>query len=160
MPGQPRTYVFDVNQDDSVAPYPDGLASDLGLYDILPSLITAEDELLEYGVVEYKLGSQHPREYLRIVDIYGHGCFNDGRKYTASSFIAGVLGRLFYNGDLGGEWGPATGYWHYNSVISYLCPAGADPTSTITWQAFAVSQGLDPDSWPLLAPPRGVPAPR
>jgi len=52
---------------------------------------------------------------------------------------------------LSGEFGPATGCGDYNSTISYWCPAGADPKSTITWDAFAKVQGHDPDWWPLLS---------
>lgn len=149
--GSHGLYVFEVNEDDKVSPYPEGLASDLGLYEILTSLISADDELIEYGVVEYKFGLRHRKEYDRIVGIYGHGWFNEGRKYTASSFIAGVLGRLYSYGELGGEFGPATAYWNYNSTISYWCPAGAQPASTVTWQGFAEAHDLDPYSWPLLA---------
>lgn len=149
--GSHEVYVFDVNEDNKVSPYPEGLAADLGLYDSLRALIVAEDELVEYGVVEHKFGTRHAKEYARIIDTYGHKCLEQGLKYTASMFIAGVLGRLYSYGELTGEFGSATGYWAYNSTISYWCPAGAHPTSTITWQVFAESQDLDPDSWPLLA---------
>lgn len=80
---------------------------------------------------------------------YGHTAIAK-RKYTASSFIAGVLGRLYSYGELSGELGAATGYWAYNSTISYWCPAGAQPTKRITWADYAADHGIDPMSWPLL----------
>jgi len=61
-----------------------------------------------------------------------------------------VLGRLLSHGELSGRFGSATGYWSYNSTISYWCPAGAHPERTITWASYAAENGIDPMSWPLL----------
>jgi hypothetical protein len=138
-----------VTPDNEVADYPAGLAADLGLYDDLPALITDPDELLEYGVVEYRYGTEHPKEYAQLLRTYGHSSLKSRRGYTSSSFIAGVLSRLWTRGVLLGEFGPATGYWSYNGTVSHWAPAGASPTRVISWRGFAESQGLDPQRWPL-----------
>lgn len=150
--GNHDVYVFEVDPDNKVAAYPEGLAADLGLYDDLRALITDELRLVEYGVVEHLYGTAHRREYEQLVGIYSHTArpTTPPRKYTASSFIAGALGRLYVLGELTGIFGQATGYWDYNSTISYWCPAGVEPTDELTWEVFAVEQQIDPESWPLL----------
>jgi hypothetical protein len=141
-------YIFEVTPDDQVTDYPAGFAAELGLYEDLPPLITDPTAKIEYGIVEYRYGTAHPKEYRRLLDTYGHTSMAP-RRYTTSSFIGGVLGRLFAYGDLDGDFGPATGYWSYNSIISYLWPTSATPDRRLTWKEFAVDQGLDPLEWPL-----------
>src|SRR5262245_15745787 len=116
--GPHNVYTFEVDPDNVISAYPEGLAADLGLYEDLLTLISDEAVFIEYGVVEYLYGVGRPDNYRKIVSTYGHTALAP-RRYTASSFIAGVLGRLFARREVGGDFGVATGYWEYNSIISY-----------------------------------------
>jgi hypothetical protein len=108
---------------------------------------------VEYGVVECRYKALNPTRYSFLLDRYGHTRIA-AANYTTTSFIAGALGRLARHGDIAfGEFGPATGYWAYNSVISYWALPGFDPDPTpTTWKAFATENGLDADEWVLLKP--------
>jgi hypothetical protein len=51
------------------------------------------------------------------------------------------------------KYGRATGFWAYNSGLSYwaLRPVASE-AGMLTFEAFATQQGFDPRSWPPLAP--------
>ncbi len=146
-------YVFDLDADNQVVPYAEDLAAELAISDDLRTLILNEFQRVEYGIVEHMYGTNHRKKYDKLIGIYGHAATTPS-KYTASSFIAGVLGRLRVLGDLNGDIGLATGYWSENVAVSYWCPADVEPTAKKTWESFAVERDIDPMSWPLLGSTR------
>jgi hypothetical protein len=108
--GHPEPYLFEVTEKSDKTQYPDGLAADLGLYDDLPKCVTDPGKFVEYGIVEYRYGIAHPKEYGQLLQTYGHRMRRLG-KYTSSMFLASVLGRLAAEGALRLKMGeaPATG---------------------------------------------------
>lgn len=148
--GPHALYVFDVQPSNDLAAYPEGLAADLGLYDDLPKCITDETTYVEYGIVEYRYGLAHPKEYGQLVATYGRRSQGKGKTYTASAFIASTLGRIARDGVLRFEFGKGTGYWSYDDPISYWAPPGVnEPPNRLTWFEFATENGWKPRDWPL-----------
>ncbi len=146
---EPSPYLFQASAQ-KIQSYPEGLATELGLWDDLPPLLGPGEPRVEYGVVEYRYATAHPNEYARLVKEYGHTA-QGPKRFTASAFIAKALGRLASEGVLSHFAGPATGYWAYNGTISYWArPKGADDGDPLTWEAFATTGGLDPMDWPPL----------
>jgi hypothetical protein len=146
-------YVFDLDSDSQVVPYPEDLAADLAICDDLRTLVTNEFQRVEYGIVEHMYGTNHRKKYDKLIGIYGHAATTPST-YTASSFIASVLGRLHVLGDLNSALSLATGYWSENVAVSYWCPGDVEPVPKKTWEAFAVERDIDPMSWPLLGSTR------
>jgi hypothetical protein len=106
-------------------PQPDGLpgiegyAAELGLATELPAAITQyRGQWIEYGVAERAYALQCSADFAAIVGRYGHTAIR-AKKYTASAFLAGVLGVLSRHGTVLYHLGPATGRWKYNSTISW-----------------------------------------
>ncbi len=126
----------------------EGLAYEWGLYDDLPKCLVAGEPLVEYGVVEYRYRNLNPGRYAALVDRYSHTSLGPSH-YTATSFIAGSLGRLSKRGDLVATFSTATGYWSYNGIVSYWGLPGTDVNTFMTWDEFARSLGLDPGTWRL-----------
>ena len=129
----------------------DGVAASLGLYDDLLAVISHTDPWLEYGIVEYRYALAVPDTYRHLVDQYGHVAIAP-KRYTASAFIGAALGKLRRETDLAYKPCTATGRWSYNGQISAWAtnPGPADP-AILTWAAFAVSSGFDPETWPPLS---------
>lgn len=149
---QPSPYRFETSADAKVAPYPEGLATELGLWDDLPKVLSGDEPWVEYGIVEYRYAEAHPVEYGKLVAQYGHTA-SGPKKFTASAFIAKALGRLASEGILSATFRPATGYWKYNGTISYWADPASGPTSdsdAITWEHFAETTGFNPMDWPPL----------
>jgi hypothetical protein len=72
----------------------DGYAAELGLETELPAAIAQyRGQWVEYGVAERAYALQCPGDFAAIVDRYGHTAIG-AKKYTASAFLAGVLGVL------------------------------------------------------------------
>ncbi len=151
--GDHDPYAFDVDSDAQLVPFPEDLAADLEILEDLRALILNEFQRVEYGIVEHMYGTAHRKKYDKLINAYDHGAL-EGGKYTTSSFIAGVLGRLRLAGQLNGAIGPATGYWSQNVAITYWCPAGVEPENGKTWEVFAIERDMDPMSWPLLGSTR------
>jgi hypothetical protein len=115
------------------------------------------DPFVEYGIVEYRLHTRFPDLFAAHVAQQGHTMFGS-RAYTASSVRFGVaLGRLERSGELVSEYGPATGAWHYNSLVTYWAkPATADRHRK-TWSEYCADIGrsaewTDEDRLGLRAP--------
>ena len=124
----------------------EGKAAELGLYDDLPRCLVAGEPFVEYGIVEYRYSKLRPSTYKRLIDDYGH-TRQGPKKYTASAFIASALSRLADLSELTFFVGPATGYWSYNSTISYWALApGPEESARLTYQEFATQIGIDPQS--------------
>lgn len=129
--------------------YRTGLGMELGVYDTLIDCLT--DEMVEYGVVEHRFAQAAPEVYSSLVDRYGHRAVRPS-KYTASSFLGGALGQLWREELVAGVWGPATGYWSYNSGISaYARPETSEDVPILSWADFATERlGVHPKDWPAL----------
>ena len=63
--------------------------------------------------------------------------------------VAFTLLVLFWLVDLTAVWGPATGYWSCNGIISYWGVPNADVGSTSTWAELADAEGIDAEDWAL-----------
>lgn len=149
-PHEPTPYDFLVAEDKKVVGYPEGFAAELGLYDVLPDLLVDDEPFVEYGVVEYRYALAHPDGYRQVVDRYGHTRYGP-KKYTASAFLAGTLGRMARAADVFYADGPATGYWKFNGRISHWANRpDADSATPLSWAGFAEAQGFDPEDWPPL----------
>jgi hypothetical protein len=128
-----------------------GLAAELGMPNDLLACLKEDEQWVEYGVIEYRYSQMSPANYAELVARYGHTRLHDATTtkqtspYTASMYIALTLSRLATNGLLCRHTGTSTGYWNYNSTISYwaLPPAPAWE-QRLTYEDFARSEGLDP----------------
>jgi hypothetical protein len=126
-------------------------AEELGLPNDLLRCLEHGEPFVEYGIVEYRYATKvNPDVYAQLVADYGHTALGP-KQYTASTFIASTLGRMLKEGLLAYRGGHATGFWSYNSGISFwsLAPVSSE-APPITFKAFALERGLDPKSWPPL----------
>lgn len=143
---QPAPYSWDGSDDERLAEDSGGtgLAEELGLYDDLLCCLVAGEPWIEYGIVEHRLGQLQPKTYAELLERYGH-TRQGPKKYTASAFVASSLGWMREHGMVEWQEGPATGYWSYNSVVSYWALPPAPPSSQrLTYLEYAKSIGLDP----------------
>jgi hypothetical protein len=123
-----------------------GLAEELGLHLQLPTAIAQHaGHWVEYGVVEATYADANPRDFAYLVDRYGHTAIRETR-YSASSFLAGTLGRLTRGGNVLFHDGPATGRWRYNSRISWwaLAPEPDWDTNRTSWEDRRTSMAYVP----------------
>ncbi len=124
------------------------LSDELGIYDDLLTTFAYGEAPVEHGVVEYRYALAAPEKYRFLIDRYSHIQQERGLQYTASSFIAGALARLWRRGDLHFELAPATGFWKYNETIGAW--ALTDPAQPVkSWVDFATDINLHADPWPL-----------
>jgi hypothetical protein len=71
-----------------------GLAQDLGLDTELPAALAAlRSGWFEYGLVERSYAQRQPHGFARMVQQWGHTAIAH-KQYTASAYIARVLGQL------------------------------------------------------------------
>ena len=113
----------------------DGYAAELGLAAELPAAIAHyRGQWIEYGVAERAYALQCPDDFAAIVSRYGHNAVRP-EQYTASAFLAGVLGVLSKRGTVLYHLGPATGRWKYNGTISWwaVAPAPDWESSRLSW---------------------------
>ena len=113
----------------------DGYAAELGLETELPAAIAQyRGQWIEYGVAERAYARQCPDDFAAVVSRYGHSEIKP-KRYTASAFLAGVLGVLSKRGTVLYHLGPATGRWKYNGTISWWAvPPEPDWESTrLSW---------------------------
>ena len=107
-----------------VPPPPDtagvtGLAEELGLDVELPAaLATLGSGWFEYGLVERAYAQRQPDGFARMVERWGHTAV-EKKQYTASAYIARILGQLSRDGTVAYRPAPATGRWRYNDPISW-----------------------------------------
>lgn len=84
----------------------------------LPAAIAQyRGQWIEYGVAERAYALLLPDDFAAIVSRYGHNAVRP-KQYTASAFLAGVLGVLSKHGTVLYHLGPVTGRWQYNGTIS------------------------------------------
>ena len=113
----------------------DGYAAELGLATELPAAIAEyRGRWIEYGVVERTYALRCPDDFAAAVTRYGHTAIAP-KQYTASAFLAGVLGTLSRLGTVLYHLGPATGRWSYNDTISWwsVAPAPDWESSRLSW---------------------------
>lgn len=130
----------------------EGLGEELGIYEDLPATLRADEPVVEYGILEYRYALAHPSEYGQLIDRYSHTALGP-TKYSASAFLARALGQLSREGTVVFRAVKATGRWSYNGDISGWCLPGTPAESSdeiLSWGDFAVSNGLDPESWPVV----------
>lgn len=104
-----------------------GLAEELNLELELPAAIEALGEgWFEYGLVERSYATRRPQDWARMVEQWSHTAVAP-KQYTASSYLAGTLGRLSSLGVVAYHPGRGTGRWSYNTDISWwsLVPPGS-----------------------------------
>lgn len=96
-----------------------GLAEELSLSAILPAVLRELGQgWWEYGLVERAYAAEDPRGWQQMVDRWSDTAIQP-KRYTASSYLAGVLGRLSGAGFVAFHPGRGTGRWSYNSDISW-----------------------------------------
>jgi hypothetical protein len=128
----------------------EGKAVELGLLEDLMLCLEPAKPPVEYGIVEYRYSRLRPETFHGLLDDYGHTRIERNKPYTVSSFIAGTLGRLAGFGELDLVYGPATGHWAYNEVISYWSLPHTEPQDpNLSWEQFAGETGIDPLLWDL-----------
>jgi len=142
----------------SAAPQ-DGELARLGVYEDLPLCIHPDDPWLEYGVVEDRYRRLRPGPYAELILKYSHSRrnairggpdVNPDQSPKTSSRLASALSNLAGAGLIAKSVGPATGYWGYNVTISHWAPLPApDEGRVLTWSAYAIENGLDPEDWDL-----------
>ena len=104
-----------------------GLAEELGLESELPAALAAlGDGWFEYGLVERSYAHRQPEGFARMVKEWSHTAIAP-KQYTATAYIARVLGRLGRAGVVAYRPAPGTGRWRYNDPISWwsLPPGGS-----------------------------------
>jgi hypothetical protein len=96
-----------------------GLAEDLDLQHELPAAIAALGEgWFEYGLVERSYARRRPRNWRQMVEQWGHTAIAP-TQCSASSYLAGTIGRLSRLGAVAYHPGVGTGRWSYNSDTSW-----------------------------------------
>jgi hypothetical protein len=113
----------------------DGYAAELALASELPAAIADyRGTWIEYGVAERAYAMRRPDDFAAIVARYGHKAIAP-KQYTASAFLAGVLGILSRQGTLLYHLGPATGRWAYNEKISWwaFAPSPDWTSARLSW---------------------------
>lgn len=115
-----------------------GIAADMGLdVKIAEILRRRRGVWIEYGVVEHDFALAYPEDWAFLVDRYGHTAIT-ATKYSATTFLAGVLGRLGRAAVIDIIDGPATGRWGANGVMKYqrlgyyALPPGPDKNRLLT----------------------------
>ncbi len=96
-----------------------GLAEELNLEHELPAAVAALGcGWFEYGLVERSYALRRPEGFTRMVTQWSHTALAK-KRYTASSYLAGTLGRLSRLGSVAYHPGVGTGRWSYNADISW-----------------------------------------
>lgn len=121
-----------------------GLAEELGLATRLPEVVGALGSgWFEYGLVEREYARQDPAGFARMVEQWQHTALGD-QQYSASSYLAGTLGRLSARGALAYHPGRGTGRWSYNASISWWATTAGPWEARTSW-ADVVGNHRDPD---------------
>lgn len=90
---------------------------------------------MEYGVVEDRLCERYPAVAEELMSRYGHtwrGSHRPANQFSMAAYLAARLSELAAEGHLQKTFGPATGAWSYNGVISYWQVAGGEAQSAET----------------------------
>jgi hypothetical protein len=101
---------------------------------------------VEYGIVEWRFRAIAPALFEELVREHGHRELNKiETPKSTSAYLAMALGLLAADDQLVRIEGKATGAWDYNGTVRYWAvPPGPPMTSRMTWEEFALAEGLDP----------------
>lgn len=112
-----------------------GMADELDLAQKLPAALASLGEgWFEYGLVERAYAQHDPHGFAKMVQQWGHTA-QGPQQYSASSYLAGTLGRLSRSGSVAYHPGGGTGRWYYNADISWWSTVPAGPwTARTSWQ--------------------------
>lgn len=113
-------------------------AAELGLAHVLPELLEPfRGWWVEYGVVERAYAVAHPADWAVLVERFGHAAIaRRQQRYTASTFLGMVLGRLARDGAVTYVAGRATGDWSPHATTSWWAlPPAPDPSAKASWEA-------------------------
>lgn len=129
-----------------------GITAELGLYDDLPRCLHPREPWVEHGILEHRYKLLRPDVYFdKLLPRYGHVALKP-KRYTTSVFIASALSQLTREGAVAWQYAKATGFWSYNGEISYWAlPPAPSKGERLTWEAFATTEGFDPQAWDLTA---------
>jgi hypothetical protein len=108
----------------------EGLGADLGIWDKLLECFLPGEPRVEYGVVEDRLFERYPAVCEELMRRYGHtwrGSHRPANQFSMAAYLAARLSELADEGHLAKTFGPATGPWRYNGMISYWQVAGGEP---------------------------------
>ncbi len=113
----------------------EGLGAELEIWDKLLACFSSTDDFISYGDVEDRFISRYPSEATLLLHRYGHRWRDPEHRstqYSMSAYLALRLRELEKDGSLELEWGPATGPWAYNEIISHWrIPRGPSSTGGI-----------------------------
>lgn len=145
---QPRVEAAHRKEASALDALPGGIALELGLYEVLPKLLTV-GEWAETGVVEYRYAKADPEGYAWMLDRWGH-VSHGPRRYSSTNFIGSTLGALSRVGNVRHHPGRGTGIFDRNHEVGYwtLEPA-LDSAIDVSWERFADEHALDPKRWPF-----------
>lgn len=143
--------------------FPDGRLEELGVYEILDQCIDSDDPWMEWGVIEDRFRRRDPELYALLIEEYSHSARdyrrggpdkNPTNTRKLSNRLAQAVRVLARDGHLEGRFGPATGYWSYNTRVSHWAPNPApDDDDLLTWEKYAMERSLDPTVWELPKEP-------
>ena len=109
-----------------------GLADELDLERELPAAVAALGPgWFEYGLVERSYAERRPQDWARMVEQWSHTAVAK-QQYSASSYLAGTLGRLSRLGVVAYHSGHGTGRWSYNADISWWSTMPPAPWEALT----------------------------
>jgi hypothetical protein len=127
-----------------------GIAAELELdVKIVDILKQREGLWIEYGVLEHDFALAYPKDWAFLVDRYGHAAIA-ATQYSATSFLAGVLGRLGRAAVIDIIDGPATGRWGTDGIMKYkrlgyfALPPGPNKDSRLTCSDASVTAAYVP----------------
>lgn len=96
-----------------------GIAEQLRLDVTLPAALQEHrGTWVEYGIIEHAYALANPADWAFLIERYSHTAVA-AKRYTATAFLAGVLGRLGERRTIAIHAGPATGRWAYNGRCGY-----------------------------------------
>lgn len=127
--------------------YP-GVMEELGIYDVLLTVLGRLGRFAEHGVVEYEFALEAPEVYAELVRRYSHTELGT-TSFTASALLGSALGRLWSRDQVAYKPVDATGRWKYNGRTSAWCLPSDGSATSLSWSEYAFEHRLDPDLWPL-----------
>jgi hypothetical protein len=98
-----------------------GLGAEIDVWDKLISCFESDEDFISYGQVEDRFFARYPADASLLRHRYGHRWRDPEHRsgqYSMSAYLALRLRELEKDGLLELEWGPATGPWAYNEIIS------------------------------------------
>ena len=129
-----------------------GLVGELDLYAKLEQVVNGLDGMAEHGVVEHLFAHAYPEDYILLWRRFGHVATHGARKYTVTAYLGLLLGTLGRERAIARVGAPATGIWRYNGSIGAFGPWRSKGGPVLSWADYATGEGLEPDSWPAIAP--------